>query len=122
MVRQHSQIGYELLRDIEFDWPVPTAVHQHHERLDGSGYPLAIAGGEIGIEARILAVADTIDAMVSHRPYRIAMTPDMAFRQMEILRTAYDREIVEAAAEVARKGRLDLSAAEDATLTRDRQG
>ncbi|MBI4697100.1 MAG: HD domain-containing protein [Gammaproteobacteria bacterium] len=122
IVRQHSQIGYELLRNIEFDWPVPTAVHQHHERLDGSGYPLAVAGEEIGIEARVLAVADTIDAMVSHRPYRIAMTPDMAFRQIERVGGAYDRDIVDAAAEVARKGRLDLSAAEDATRTRDRQG
>ena len=70
LVRTHSEVGHEIVGAAAFQWPVATAVLQHHERMDGSGYPKGIKGREIIIEAKILAVADVVEAMVSHRPYR----------------------------------------------------
>jgi len=70
MVQEHAATGYQILKDIPFPWPIAQMVHQHHERLDGSGYPLGLKGDEICQEARILAVADTLEAMATHRPYR----------------------------------------------------
>jgi putative nucleotidyltransferase with HDIG domain len=72
LVRVHAQAGYDIIKGIEFPWPVAEAVLQHHERLDGSGYPRALAGDSIIIEARVLAVADVTETMMSHRPYRPA--------------------------------------------------
>lgn len=72
MVQEHAETGYQILKDIPFPWPIAEMVHQHHERLDGSGYPKGLIGDEICLEARILAVADTIEAMATHRPYRSA--------------------------------------------------
>jgi HD-GYP domain-containing protein (c-di-GMP phosphodiesterase class II) len=69
----HPEIGYDILKNIEFPWPVAQIVLQHHERLDGSGYPNGLKDDEILTEAKILAVADVIDAMASHRPYRPAL-------------------------------------------------
>ena len=65
--------GYEILKDVESSWPLAEMVYQHHERMDGSGYPRHLKGDEILMEARILAVADVVEAMASHRPYRPAM-------------------------------------------------
>ncbi len=70
LIKEHPRTGYDILKDIPFTWPIAQAVYQHHERLDGSGYPNGISGDAIIPEARILAVADTIEAMTSHRPYR----------------------------------------------------
>ena len=70
LIKEHPRAGYDILKDIPFTWPIAQAVYQHHERLDGSGYPNGISGDAIIPEARILAVADTIEAMTSHRPYR----------------------------------------------------
>lgn len=70
LIKEHPRTGYDILKDIPFTWPIAQAVYQHHERLDGSGYPNGISGDAIISEARILAVADTIEAMTSHRPYR----------------------------------------------------
>ena len=72
LVQGHVESGYQILKDIPFPWPIAEIVHQHHERLDGSGYPKGLKGDEICEEARILAVADTIEAMATHRPYRAA--------------------------------------------------
>ena len=72
LIRSHVEVGYEVLRTIEFPWPVAEAVRQHHERLDGSGYLLGLEGDAIMTEARILAVADTVEAMTTDRPYRFA--------------------------------------------------
>ena len=72
LVRTHAEAGYEALRPIQFPWPVAEAVRQHHERLDGSGYPRGLKGDQISLEARILAVADTVEAMATNRPYRQA--------------------------------------------------
>jgi len=72
MVQGHVESGYQILKDIPFPWPIADMVRQHHERLDGSGYPHGLKGDQICPEARILAVADTIEAMATHRPYRPA--------------------------------------------------
>lgn len=72
MVQGHVESGYQILKDIPFPWPIADMVRQHHERLDGSGYPHGLKGDQICLEARILAVADTIEAMATHRPYRAA--------------------------------------------------
>jgi HD-GYP domain-containing protein (c-di-GMP phosphodiesterase class II) len=74
LVRTHADRGYETLRRIDFPWPVAEAVRQHHERLDGSGYPRGLKGDEILLEARIVAVADAVDAMLSPRPQRQALS------------------------------------------------
>ena len=73
IIKNHSQAGYELLKDVDFPWPIAEMVRQHHERLDGSGYPQGLKGEAILLEARILAVADVVEAMSSHRPYRPAL-------------------------------------------------
>ena len=72
LIKMHPQTGYEVLEAIEFLWPVAQIVLQHHERMDGSGYPQGLSGDDIILEARILAVADVVEAMASHRPYRAA--------------------------------------------------
>jgi putative nucleotidyltransferase with HDIG domain len=97
IVRRHCRAGYEILEKIEFPWPVARAVLQHHERLDGSGYPLGLAAQDISFEARLLGVADVVEAMASHRPYRPSLGLEAALA--EIKRGSgvlYDAEVVEA--------------------------
>jgi PAS domain S-box-containing protein/putative nucleotidyltransferase with HDIG domain len=72
LVKTHAQVGYGILKDVEFPWPVAETIYQHHERLDGSGYPRGLKGDEIILEARILIVADVVEAMSTHRPFRPA--------------------------------------------------
>jgi len=83
LVRQHAAAGHEILAGIPFDWPVADVVLQHHERLDGSGYPRGLGGGDILREARVLAVADVVEAMSSHRPYRPALGLEAALAEIE---------------------------------------
>jgi len=97
IIKNHCRVGYDILQKIEFPWPVTRAILQHHERLDGSGYPEGLIGNDIILEARILGVADVVEAMSSHRPYRPALGLDVALA--EIKRgsgTLYDSEIVDA--------------------------
>ena len=82
LIKSHSQVGHDILKGIEFPWPVAQPVLQHHERLDGSGYPLGIKDGDIIPEARILMVADVVVAMASHRPYRPALGIDQALEEI----------------------------------------
>jgi HD-GYP domain-containing protein (c-di-GMP phosphodiesterase class II) len=97
LIRSHPQVGYDIIKGIEFPWPLAQMVLQHHERLDGSGYPYGIQGDEIRLEARILAVADVVEAMASHRPYRSAMTLEDAIREITEGRgRLYDSEVVDA--------------------------
>jgi PAS domain S-box-containing protein/putative nucleotidyltransferase with HDIG domain len=83
MLKAHPQTGYEILSGIDFPWPVAEIVRQHHERLDGSGYPLGLRGEEILLEAQILAVADVVEAMASHRPYRPPHTIEKALEEIK---------------------------------------
>ena len=82
MIRCHPKDGYEILKDIPFPWPVARFVMQHHERMDGSGYPLGLSGEEIRMEARILAVADVVEAMASDRPYRPSLGLPIALAEI----------------------------------------
>ncbi len=83
LLQTHAQAGYDLLKDVEFPWPIGRIVLQHHERMDGSGYPRNLKGDEICIEARILTVADVVEAMESHRPYRPGLGIDAALEEIE---------------------------------------
>lgn len=105
MVKTHAEIGYEILKPIEFEYPIAQIVLQHHERLDGSGYPNALQGDEISLEARILAVADVVEAMASHRPYRAALGVVEALRELQRFRgTGFDEDVVDACMEIFSEG------------------
>ena len=97
MIKTHPQVGYDLLKGIDFPWPLDQIVLQHHERIDGSGYPHGLRGDEIMIEAKILAVADVVEAMASHRPYRPALGIEKALDQIRQDRgILFDPEFVDA--------------------------
>ena len=97
LIKTHPQTGYDILKEIEFPWPVARIVWQHHERLDGSGYPLGLKGEEILPEARVLAVADVVEAMCSHRSYRPMPGLDRALEEIEAQRgILYDPAVVDA--------------------------
>jgi len=101
LVRLHVEAGYDILKEIDFTWPIATMVRQHHERLDGSGYPAGLMGDAILPEARILAVCDTIEAMVTHRPYRPAVGVDTALEEIRKGRgVLFDEQVVEVCARV----------------------
>jgi PAS domain S-box-containing protein len=97
IVKEHPVMGARFIRDIDFDWPIANIVEQHHERWDGSGYPRKLAGEEILLEARIIAVADTLEAMAHHRPYREALGLDAAIEELrEGAGKRYDPAVVTA--------------------------
>ena len=104
LIKQHPQTGYEILKGIDFNWPVADIVLQHHERLDGSGYPNNLKKDEILLEARIIGVADVIEAMSSHRPYRPALGIDEAFEEVTRNRgKLYDPDVVDASIDLFTK-------------------
>jgi putative nucleotidyltransferase with HDIG domain len=96
LIQMHPTTGYDVLKEIDFPWPVAEIVLQHHERLNGSGYPHGLLGEEILLEARILAVADVVSAMVSHRPYRPPFGVDKALEELSQGRgILYDPDVVD---------------------------
>jgi PAS domain S-box-containing protein/putative nucleotidyltransferase with HDIG domain len=104
MIRTHSQVGYDILKEIDFGYPIADIVIQHHERLNGSGYPKGLKGNDIMIEARIIAVADTVESMASHRPYRPALGLDKALKELEEGRgILYDRDVVDSCFKIFRE-------------------
>lgn len=104
LIKQHPQAGFEILKGIDFKWPVADIVLQHHERLNGSGYPFGLKGEEILPEARIIGVADVVEAMASHRPYRPALGIDDAFEEITMNRgTLYDPDVVDASIDLFTK-------------------
>jgi PAS domain S-box-containing protein len=112
LIKEHAQKGYEMLKDVESPWPLAEIVYQHHERMDGSGYPRNLKGEEILIEARILSVADVVEAMASHRPYRPALGIDVALE--EIARgkgVTYDPEATDACLRLFRDKGFQLARA-----------
>jgi len=97
IVREHARMGYDILKDVRFPWPVAEIAHQHHERIDGSGYPQGLKGEEITLEARIVAVADVVESMASHRPYRPSLGIEAAREELVDGRgTLYDAQVVDA--------------------------
>jgi PAS domain S-box-containing protein len=96
LIKVHPQVGYDIIKGIEFPWPVAKMILQHHERLNGSGYPQGLKGDEISLEARILAVADVVEAMASHRPYRPGLGLDKALEEISQNRgILYDPQAVD---------------------------
>jgi len=105
IIKTHSQVGFDILKSIDFPWPIAQIVLQHHERLDGSGYPHGIKQNEILLEAKILAVADTVEALATHRPYRPAFTRETALDEIKTYRNIlYDKEVVDACLKVFESG------------------
>jgi HD-GYP domain-containing protein (c-di-GMP phosphodiesterase class II) len=97
LIKSHSQIGYDILKTIDFPWPVADIVYEHHERLDGSGYPRGLNGREMSVGGRIMAVADVVEAMASHRPYRAALGVDSAIEEITVNSgILYDSDVVKA--------------------------
>jgi PAS domain S-box-containing protein len=109
LIKTHPQVGYEILKDIEFPWNIAQMVLQHHERLDGSGYPNGLLGEQILLEARIIAVADVVEAMASHRPYRPAVGMDKALDEISTKRgRVYDPEVVDACFKLFKEQRFSF--------------
>jgi putative two-component system response regulator len=109
LIKVHPQAGYDILKDIEFPWPIDKIVLQHHERMDGSGYPYGISGEEIILESRIMAVADVVEAMASHRPYRAALGLEVA--KEEILKNKdilFDPMVVDACVKIISNGNFQF--------------
>ena len=105
LIKTHPQNGYNLIKHIEFPWPIGEMILQHHEKLDGSGYPAGLKGDEIMVEARILAVADIIEAMASHRPYRPALGIEQAMAQIKKDKgSLLDPEVVDACLKIFKNG------------------
>ena len=97
LIKEHARSGYEMLKDVESSWPLAEIVYQHHERMNGTGYPRNLKGNEILIEARIMAVADVVEAMASHRPYRPTMGIEAALKEIKKnKRILYDDAVADA--------------------------
>ena len=109
LIQHHAQEGYDMLKDVKFSWPIAKIVLQHHERTDGSGYPQGLPREETLMEARILGVADVVEAIASHRPYRAALGIDVALE--EISRNSgvlYDPQAVDVCLKLFKENRFEL--------------
>ncbi|MFP4026271.1 MAG: HD-GYP domain-containing protein [Candidatus Brocadiia bacterium] len=105
LVRRHPSTGAEVMGEMDLPWPLGEIIHQHHERLDGSGYPRGLSGEKVLLEARILAVADTVEAIVSNRPYRAGLGREKALNVLKKNKgTLYDAKVVDVCIELFRKG------------------
>ncbi|MBU1567427.1 MAG: HD domain-containing protein [Proteobacteria bacterium] len=109
LIHVHPQVGFDILKDIHFPWPIAKIVHQHHERMNGKGYPAGLSGEDILLEARIIAVADVVEAMSSHRPYRPA--PGIALALEEISSNSgifYDADVVKSCLKLFAENKITL--------------
>jgi PAS domain S-box-containing protein/putative nucleotidyltransferase with HDIG domain len=114
IIKMHPQLGYDILRKIDFPWPIATIVLQHHERIDGSGYPAGLKKGDILIEARIVSVSDTVEAMSSHRPYRPALSFDDVLAEISRNRGRfYDAEVAEVCLRLLREKNVSVFQEDD---------
>jgi PAS domain S-box-containing protein len=110
LIKEHSKNGYEMLKNVESPWPLAQIVYQHHERMDGSGYPRNLKGDEILMEARIMAVADVVEAMASHRPYRPGLGIDAALAEIEKNKgTHYDNTVADTCLKLFREKGYQLT-------------
>ena len=97
LIRVHAQAGYDVLKNVDFPWPIADVILQHHERLDGTGYPRGLIGDAIRLEARIMMVADVVESMSSHRPYRPGLGIEAALAEIAQHSGArYDPVVVDA--------------------------
>ncbi|MCX6009176.1 MAG: HD domain-containing protein [Chloroflexi bacterium] len=112
IIKTHPQAAYDILKGLEFPWPVAQAILQHHERLNGSGYPNGLSGEDIILEARILGVSDVVEAMASHRPYRPALGMDKALNEISQNKgTVYDANVVDVCLKLFTQKRFKWSTA-----------
>jgi len=110
IIKDHTQIGYDILKGIEFPWPVAKTILEHHEKMDGSGYPKGLSGQEISLEAKILCVADVVEAMASHRPYRPSLGIEKALEEISVKRgTLFDSNVVDACIKIFRDKKYQLN-------------
>ena len=106
MIKEHPRNGYEMLKHVESPWPLAEIVYQHHERMNGSGYPRHLSGNAILMESRVLAVSDVIDSMLSLRPYRPALDLETALEEIEKNKgILYDNAVVDACLKLFREGK-----------------
>jgi len=111
IIKCHTEVGYDILKNIPFPWPVAQIVYQHHEHLDGSGYPQGLTGKDLLLEAKILTVADVVEAMSSHRPYRPSLGLETALDEIRTGRgILYDAESVDACLRLIAENKVDLTA------------
>jgi len=109
MIKTHVQLGHDMISRVEFPWPIADIILQHHERIDGSGYPNGLKGKHIILEARILSVADVVEAMASHRPYRPSLGMDKALEEINSGRgKLYDPEVVDACTKLIRNKKFSF--------------
>ncbi len=110
IIKCHTEVGYEILKNIHFPWPVAEIVYQHHEHLDGSGYPRGLTDKDILLEAKILSVADVVEAMSSHRPYRPSLGLETALEEIRSGRgTLYHAQSVDVCLHLIAENKIDLS-------------
>jgi putative nucleotidyltransferase with HDIG domain len=110
LIKQHAEEGYNTLKNIEFPWPIAEIVFQHHERCDGSGYPRGLSQDQILPAARILAVADVIEAITSMRPYRAALGIEVAIEEITRYKgSKYDTEVVDAAMKLIQSESFEIT-------------
>ncbi len=110
MVKSHPEFGYDILKEIELEWPVADIILQHHERLDGSGYPQGLTGDQIRFETQILSVADVVEAMSAHRPYRPSLGLERALGEiLDKSGTLFNPEVVSACIKVCHNSALHSS-------------
>ena len=110
IVKAHCQVGFDIVKCIDFPWPIAETILQHHERLDGSGYPSGLVGEQIMLEARILAVADVVEAITTFRPYRQALGVDVARKEISSGRArSFDATVVDACLVVLDSGMFSTS-------------
>ncbi|MFO8082815.1 MAG: HD domain-containing phosphohydrolase [Desulfobacterales bacterium] len=109
IIREHPLTGYEILSEVEFPYPLADIVHQHHKRIDGSGYPKGLKGDHIYRDAKILAVADVVEAISSHRPYRPALGKSFALDEIKKNKgRLYDPKVVEVCCQAIENGEINL--------------
>jgi putative nucleotidyltransferase with HDIG domain len=110
IIKEHAQNGYEILKSINFPWPIAQIVRQHHERLDGSGYPQALQNGQSLLEAKIIAVANVVESMISHRPYGPGLGLDTALGEIERNKDKlFDPAVVDACIKLFRERGFNFS-------------
>ncbi|MDD5716847.1 MAG: PAS domain S-box protein [Sulfuricurvum sp.] len=109
LIQSHPQEGYDILKDVQFPWPIADIILQHHEKIDGSGYPQGLKGDQILLEAKIICVADIVEAMSSHRPYRAALGVEAALNEIKQGRgTLYDAAVADACVELFEEKQFDF--------------
>jgi len=109
IIQTHAKAGYDIVKDVEFPWPIAEIVYQHHEKMDGTGYPRGLKGDEILFTARILMVANVMESMMSHRPYRPSLGQEAALSELKKYRgTWYDASVVDACLRLFEEGRFSF--------------